>query len=125
MAEQTLIERLTAAKEGTRELSDEVLLARGWTITKDRGPQALYISPGNDPPVYQVYAPDPTRSLDDWKRWCVPEGLTWGVSNRRSGEGVWTATIEKDSYYEFYSRALTPALALCIAGMKAREAGSG
>ena len=98
MAEQTLIERLTAAKEGSRELSDEALLACGWLGDSTE-------------------SQDPTRSIDDAVRWVVPEGKNWIIWS--DGE----AMIYGDERATESWQAATPALALCIAALKARELG--
>ena len=129
---EDLIARLECAKAGSRELSDEVLLACGWTITKDRGPQAMYISPANTGPVHQVYAPSPTEDLNAALA-LVPEGWGW-ILSRYADIQLWlsgfTAVLEKptgDGEWEplgFIAMpavmAATPALALCAAILRAR-----
>lgn len=66
-----LISRLEAATEGSRELSDECLLAMGWTYKPDwcghawRSPDESWV--GFDK------RPDPTRNVQDAIDWMVPD----------------------------------------------------
>ena len=108
-----LIARLVETKEGTRELSDEVLVALGWRIGKPRRAWA----PNRDF-YFDDQVPDPTRNLQDIVD-LVPEGHPWtldsigivemGTTTGKPVEGI----------------AATRALAMCIAILKAVEAGDG
>ena len=63
-----LLSRLQQASEGSRELSDEMLLACGWKI----GEGSWFIDPSGSK-FLPDDRPDPTRSLDDAVA-LVPEG---------------------------------------------------
>lgn len=76
MSDDSLMSRLRDAAEGSRELSDEVLLALGWK----RAPS--WRSP--DGKVFPHAIPNPTVSLDDAValvgtkyQWTIEEGLAW------------------------------------------------
>ncbi len=133
-----LIAKLQAAPEGSRELSDEVLLAAGWTreshihpgLSADYGENVEYwewTQPNGDPcPRYHLGGqnlPCPTTSLDAALT-LVPEGAQYCLGclsdTRVSVRGVsryhaWV--MEQETVY-----APTPALTLCIAALKARSA---
>lgn len=127
-----LIAELERAEEGSRELSDKVLLAAGWQrLTKGAAKQ-----PGDTgwrmpdgAPLYSTHphlfgAPDPTRSLDAALT-LVPEGWIWRCDG---GSGSGFAVIGKPTAkgnfglpHKYCAGAMTPALALCIASLRARE----
>lgn len=114
-----LIARLSAATEGSRELSDEVLRACGWTHLVRR--PTFWIKPGMRP----LDAPqlDPTVSLDDALR-LVPEGWDWSLYSDGSSE------LYYDEPYDAIPGATerttvegvgnTSALGVCVAILKAR-----
>ena len=113
MTTPTLLSRLEQAKEGTRELSDEVLLALGWRIGEPRRAWAP-----NREFYFSDQIPDPSRNLQDGVD-LVPEGHPWtldsigivemGTTTGKPVEGI----------------APTLALALVIAIIKAMETGDG
>ncbi|MDJ0513107.1 MAG: hypothetical protein QNJ62_06655 [Methyloceanibacter sp.] len=120
-----LIEDLRAAPEGSRQLSDRVLLACGWT--KDSlddwwAPNQKYGGPNR---------PDPTRNLQDAVDWVVPEGWRvdslsqswngewWDCALTEIGEPAWD--YDGSLIAETDKGVSTPALALCIASLEARE----
>ena len=118
-----LIKRLEEATEGSRDLSDECLLAVGWT-------------PGNDAtkwwfnPITQEWdhPPSPSENVQDAIDWMVPEGWEfarlWSAANPK--DRPWFGCdMRMDEPYKIIKSlgAATPALALCIAALKARESG--
>ena len=126
----TLVARLEKAKSGSRELSDECLLAIGWEIIYSPN---LGLRKGST--VWFPFShalPSPTENAQDAIDWLVPEG--WSYSH---GAPDWSCTEEGESPSApawanvFKGRSggwntttgATPALALCIAGLKALEAG--
>lgn len=125
-----LIARLEAAEGPDRELADEVLLACGWerSVGATTNPDIVfwkapdsdeYHAEGSDWPG------DPTASIDAALT-LVPEKyditITQASGPRRSD---WFATCtERDEFARTITHkardAATPALALCIAALKAR-----
>jgi len=122
---EKLISELEKAKEGSRELSDEVLLMCGWSYRPNRygpgGPQwgggGLWTNPLGIGTAASDSRPSPTESLDA----ALPL-----VPERCWAEG----TLGSPSYIEIHNPKIyaeigkgegaTPALALCIAALKAR-----
>ena len=113
-----LIVRLESAKVGTRELSDEALLAVGFERAG-----TLWVGPGHR--TFMVDAqPDPTRSVDDALKWMVPEGWWWVLNSGLSQHGVATALLGQEAAgNQIEARGHSPALAATAAGLKAKEAG--
>ena len=133
-----LLERLKRAEEGSRELSDEVLLACGWAIKEvtfpvgtkfynycdETGRHVTTTGCGRPP------APDPTRSLGDCLRYVKPEGWELQLFERPNG---WFCRLKRRHPYAlvaWFERdrdevllVASPALALCIAALKARAEG--
>ena len=112
MTTPTLIARLEEAPHGTRELSDEVLVACDCSQDKGRG-----------------FFPDPTRNLQDGVD-LVPEGWLWrldGTNPTYPEADLWGPNWRTEREQEYIScGAATPALALVIAILKAMEsAGDG
>ncbi len=95
-----LAARLEQAPEGTRELSDEVLLAVGW----DCGP-----------PGWTSDRPDPTRDLTDIAALVEATGRWWSVDKDEAGVDL------ADGQPNYVPTNGRPALALCIALVKAQE----
>ena len=108
----TLIARLEEATEGSRELSDECLLAVGFAPVPDA--LTMWTYPNGD---YAVTAelPDPSQNVQDAIDWMVPEGCPWEMKSVGMVEmGTERGPVE--------GIAATPALALCVASLKARQA---
>ena len=104
----SLATRLEAASEGSRELSDEMLLVLGFTEWRLR------------------HKPDPTRSIDDGLT-MVPEGWGWDLGCNLDPGQMYSSIIrgpfdtarpEGQSAVGFSN---SPALALCIALLAAKE----
>jgi hypothetical protein len=124
-----LIERLEKAKEGSRELSDMVLVAHGWAApTEDNEgwftPDGLFVSANRE-------RLDPTRSLDAAMS-LAPEGFTLQLHQWRGGDGKTYARAivepEKPPTYSSESDSGTTRslpLALTIAALKAMESSNG
>ena len=118
----TLIERLEAGETGSRELSDECLLAVGWARSRDDG-WGTWQAP--DRKVYGFNRPDPSQNLQDSLDWMVPEGLGRGcfaLSRERSGRTHATVWYNAEFNRKTTKHGADPALALCAASLRAREA---
>lgn len=104
----TLIERLEAATEGSRELDAEIASHYG-------GLSGMSYETWE---AVEAHAPHYTTSLDAAIQ-LVREGCAWGVEVRfgRLGSRAW---VKPDLPF---SEGNTPALALCIAALRAREDG--
>ncbi len=114
-----LIAELEAAPEGSRELSDKVLLAIGWIGQSAASQQAGILIPhwkspdGRDVP--SGLRPSPTESLDAALT-LVPEG--YGFAMYAVSGGQYEATVQSGG------SCIKPSLplALCIASLRARQA---
>lgn len=119
-----LIDRLEQAEAGSRELSDEVLLALGWSCN-DR-------IQGKHPKIFGKYwrhpvnrndgywdgdQPDPTQSVDHALK-LVPDGWLTRHSQQFS---KWLVEIKGDGEHEAWAASLP--LALSIAIIRAHEQG--
>lgn len=138
----SLIRELEAATEGSRELDGAV----GCLAYKDIGAIAvsskdeLYLEPGPD--MYpSLVCPHYTTSLDAALT-LVPEGFHWSMDNQYEDDEYKASCLDYKSFFKWlekkpskktksfeaatvawwnHSRAPTPALALCIAALKARD----
>lgn len=110
-----LIERLSAATEGSRDLSDEVLVACGWKERHDR----LWETPDKEW-CHPDDRPNPTVSLDDALR-LVPEGWIAYLEVCPAPYPSY-ATILYEPRNKWHGEAATAPLALCIAILRAKEA---
>ena len=125
---KSLIAELEAAKEGSRTLSDKVLLACGWSYEPNRygpgGPQwgggGLWTDPLGIGTAASDPRPSPTESLDAALT-LVPDGWAVELTGEKGSQG-WGVRLTSDASQETMGLALTPALALCIAALKARDA---
>lgn len=121
-----LLARLEDATGPDRELADDVLLACGWSfrIVHDTitGTERVWAKPGGT--TYGYSRPDPLASLDAAIS-LVPEGYVINI-NQACGPGRtdWSADVKKRTEYmtdPFHrGRSDFPAIALCIASLKAR-----
>jgi hypothetical protein len=128
----TLIERLEAAEMGSRRLSDDVLLATGWAerrLPMDSVP--YWMHPDHLGVALSVANEAVTTSLDAALALAerVLPGIIWTVCRLPSGNalakhGPFYATLESDDEWSptLDQSAPTPALALCIAVLKAKKA---
>ena len=103
------------AGPGNRELSDQVLVAFGWTygIRPLDGAKYWWKPPVGD---YPNDIPDPTQSIDDALA-LMPKGCKWTLDDENRCL-VWPVRQPRS----FGDSASTPALAICIAILKAKEA---
>lgn len=124
-----LIARLEAAKEGSEEISREIAEAIGWRqeyVGDDsRGyfvPRyAVWFDPSNArKEAGQLYPPF-SQSLDAALT-LVPADRNTILKIYEPGEHVAFCLPKDGGRSETWTKAATPALALCIAALKAREA---
>jgi hypothetical protein len=127
-----LIAELEAAEKGSRELSDRVLLALGWVTFREYG--FIWWGKNKRSSGPEDDRPSPSESLDDVLA-MVPEGWQWTGSNRAPKPHAGRAYIHNrelhftglgaapnPAYRGFEATAATPALALCIVILQAKEA---
>ena len=112
-----IIRRLEEASEGSRELSDVVLMAVGWRHSL--GPNVLWFAPDGKP--WKKARPCPTTSLDEALT-LVPEGHVGRIGFGGPGFVFAFAATPRDWGAGRVStvRAASPAISLCIAALKAR-----
>lgn len=130
MNDAELIARLEAAEAGSRELSDEVLVALGWRCEEEEwigrlGIIKVWYRPNGE--VVRIGCrPSPTESVDD-ALGLVPEGLIWSLGIDGVGPSAMIGEEFPGEYaiarqwYAVVDSAATPALALCVAVLRARE----
>lgn len=112
-----LISKLEAAAEGSRELDKEIWKACGShisTIGTERWPNRI----GEVSHFISIECPDYTTSIDA-ALVLVPEGWCWVAGNELEN----FASVKPDHNAHdkiLSSSSATPALALCIAALKAR-----
>jgi hypothetical protein len=114
-----LIERLEAAAEGSRELSDEVLVLTPWFWEDPKGGR------WGDASCPRV--PDPTRSVDDalglvpegWKVQMFMDRKGWKVRLQQWRDPFTLVAPFEDDIGQDERRAPTLALGLCIAILRA------
>jgi len=118
-----LIERLAAAKGGDRELDAAIATQAGWDVRYDRNDPEPYYQPV---PEYSWQKVLPYTASVDAALTLVPEGWT----THHYGQGpsgkphTWNLCCIRDGeqrYTHTEGRAPTPALALCIAALQARN----
>ena len=80
-----LIGRLESAAEGSRRLSDDCLLATGWTFkqyeARRRKVPYDWVTPDGKGIVEYGHQPDVTRDLADAIEWLVPDGMEFSFTN--------------------------------------------
>lgn len=116
-----LASRLEAATEGSRELSNEVLLACGWQ-SDERG----WWYPQGDDPYWWLHhgcQPSPTESVDEAGKLVEAKGWWWTCGNcRREGHATIGPEIGSAGPSDgIEGLAATPALALSAALVHALE----
>lgn len=126
-----LISRLETAAEGSRELSDEVLLALGWSDNDDEI-EGYWIPPEGGRWGDRGERPDPTRSIDDalglmldgWWVHHIHEARdieTWRANYRFNAKICPPKNLTSPA---FPSNGSTIPLAVCAALLRAKEAES-
>lgn len=127
----SLIARLESAGEGSRELSDAVLVALGWVRSPDRDEPGFVEDDWIDPEGGRWWpAPDPAVSLDDalalvdegWQ-WLL-RGLGW-YGQRPAAKLEFIVSDATDGMRTIWGKAATPALALCAAILRAKGTDNG
>lgn len=111
----SLLSRLSAAERGSAELDREVLLACGWR-EELTFPYAPFRSPSGEL-MDRTDTPRPTRRLDDITRMIEAEGY------ERHGYDAGYVPVRGWVGGGTHSSGATPALALVLAFLRAREAG--
>jgi len=137
-----LIEQLESAAVGSRELDEAVLLACGWTVAREmeRGTvMECWKSPEMQGVcrMWEGPLPSPTTSIDAAltlvpEGWfvenlsqmhpeCGAHGLHWlcQLVKKRARRDI---RVDQRDVYDTHSRSTSPALAACIAALKARRA---
>lgn len=114
----SLIERIEAATEGSRELDGDICLAFGWTFQKMKGDsKPYYRRPGET--AYYLRSPPPEYSTScDAALSLLSEGIELDLKLRKDGSGyacAWTRHGNRSS------NAATPCLALLAAILRARQ----
>ncbi len=110
---KTLIAELERAAEGSRELDGEIALSLGWV--KHHAGWAHWTTPEG---LENRHVPFFSDSLDAALT-LVPEGAYWAV---RVSISKFAGVVTPLGYVVKDCVANTPALALCIASLKARQA---
>lgn len=126
-----LIARLESAPEGSRGLDAEIALHLYPRISTYESDEVRGSGHWVSPDYGAIYAENYTTSLDAALT-LVPEGqeIWWEVrqmcslsSPMKGGEGIFSARVGLNYGADGYlGRSDNPALALCIAALKAREA---
>lgn len=137
MTNAALIARLVKAKEGTRALSDEVLLALGWTKSKPDPWKIGELAWKKPNGQWAGMPPHPTSSLDDTVD-LVPEGWDWDLTSRNiaiicsdwnddEAKVFWSQEQSrgKIGFSQSIGTVATPAIALSICILKSLETESG
>lgn len=126
-----LIERLERAEAGSRDLDFAIAVAAQpfrVKVRRDEDIEARYdalpIEGSKSGAFYEV--PPFTTSLDAALS-LMPEGLAWVVSKQDGNPFAACGPVDRTGWVAWSedNRAATPAIALCIAALKARQAGEG
>lgn len=121
-----LIARLEKATGPDRELGNAVLLVSGWTMDEQGdGParSIFWVSPGRDYDCYNDgYQPNPTASIDAALTLVPDVRWDWSVWHLCGHEHGAMIKAPDLSQWSCDKGAITPAIALCIAALKARLA---
>ena len=120
-----LVARLEEATEGSRRLSDDCLLATGWTFKQyeQRRRKVPYdwVTPDGKGIVEWGHQPDVTRDLADAIEWLVPPFTTHHLKLERFSDGWYADIWPLDGAAAKFSGWQKPsALAVCIAALRAR-----
>ena len=125
-----LIAELEEVKEGSWALSDEVLMALGWTVEQLPANRVGVLGWKRPDGIWAGAPPRPTTNLQDTVD-LVPEGRWWTTGSHRLGpitdehdSGPW-AIVWNGIFPRGRGFAAIPALSLCIAILKAVEAEGG
>ena len=122
MTNAALITELEKAEEGTRALSDEVLLLSGWSVESQLSGH-MWVTPDGGYLERDLDRPHPTGNLQDAVN-LVPEGEWWSLCVNLDDREICEAEVGGCSG-DNQGLAATPALALCICILKAMAAPGG
>ena len=115
-----LIERLIQATEGSRELDEAIAIYTGWFYRAHWAVKEKWIRPNG----WKCRKPYTFTTSLDAALTLVPEGrwlhLEQFAGATGSGKSAWHARLYDAKATEVYGMGFTPALALCIASLKAR-----
>ena len=117
-----LIKMLEAAEGSNRELDERIMDAV-------YGPREVHLNLGGQqttawkirPGVWMGIAPEGTRSLDAALT-LIPEGFEWMI--RGGWAKLWRPSPDFEARIDWEGSGATPAIALCIAALKARYNGN-
>lgn len=118
-----LIAALEAADGPSRQLDAQIALSHGWDVVPIREKGGRTWDRWYRPHAgkrYPVRLPLYTASIDAALT-LVPKGFAWDLRGNRNGDGF-ARLSAPDGSSGFIHFAATPAHALCIAALKAREA---
>ncbi len=143
-----IIERLERATDPSRDLADDVLLACGWSVIEFGAldnPSHEWLAPDESTTYVGGDHPNPLASLDAAVS-LVPEGMMYGLAGpwvytadhedeTKRGRQIWEAAVDDgDNFcgdiesltdFDNSGQGPTPAIALCIASLKARAVKEG
>lgn len=118
-----LIRRLEAETEPDRALADEILEACGWVFDSNDDGEVTAVYDVAGVQYSPLELPDPTESLDAALTLVPAHHLWWVKQGFRFQAVVWMIETDYDERYPPTGFSTnSPALALCIAAMKARAA---
>ena len=123
-----LMAELESAAEGSRELDQRVLLASGWRVDGCGYWWARIGNLGFHGKKEIHLLPRPTTSVDAALKLVLKEYYTQVSEASGPGRTDWSAVLSereespKPPYRFMRGRARTPALALCIAALRVRQA---
>jgi hypothetical protein len=119
MTNAALITRLSEAKEGSRELSDEVLLALGYKLVRENDGLQL----NKDGRIFSIRL-DPTCNLQDTVN-LVPSKWGWSIEDTGVGLIYLKKKIPGEHGHlilgEIDGGRRSPPIGMCIAILKAME----
>lgn len=122
MTRDELIARLEAATGPDRELDRAIAMSLGWRHDPHDGPYGTWTAPdGTRHTTFNEW----TASIDAALT-LVPEGMDWLICSRRRNfrDGYYVHIMDGDVNRDGHSAGeawhLAPAVALCIAALKAR-----
>lgn len=124
-----LIAALQDAPEGTRDLSDVVLINCGWErrfIDIGGAHAVVWTDPSGMRTGHGAIPPDPTRVVSDAINWVIPSDVGYVVGRGRleAAEPLYGAMVcaidNPDIVFGMAEHQESAALAACVAGLKAR-----
>lgn len=117
----TLIEQLEAATEPSRELDAEISITIGEMTPKQVQEWREHIDILHFPEV-DVQEPEYWTSSIDAAMTLLPEGWVWAMANNFHAPGYVVGLHRKTPFAAAEGESGVPAIAICIAALKAKEA---